>query len=258
MATNLFLQSSGASLTGSPASPLGQNTLLLLALTRGAAAATQNSPTSVTGLSTSLPADGTYVGGSTVTLASTATSNFTSTTLGNGQVWISRPLNQVTISAAPTANIRALESNAMANYGCGVYIFRMNGNDLTVIATGVNTTELGTTEAARAITTTLVAATVMEQGSRFVVVPVWVSAGGTSSSGFASSLFVAGPTSGASGDTFVTFTETITEATAVPARPGADHNDPAVYSVPVRWYRKARRLGRVHLPDLWLPEPAWS
>lgn len=255
MATNMFLQGGAAVLSGGVGNgPMTSCSLIKLALTRGAGVASQGSNT-VTGLSTSLPTDGTYAGGGTVTQSSTATSGFTSTSLGDGQVWISNPINQVTISAAPTANIRALESNAMANYGCGVYIFRWNGADLTVIATGVNTTELGTTEAARAITTTLVATTVIEQGARLVVVPVWVSAGGTSASSFTSSLFIAGTSSGASGDTFVTFTETITEATRVPVSAGVNFQDPAVFSVPVRWFRKVRRAGNVYLPDTWLPRP---
>lgn len=131
-------------------------------------------------------------------------------------IWVSDAIAAVTISGSITVNFRALESNAMANYGCQSHIYKIDGSTgaTTCIGRGGNTTEIGTTQAATSITITPTS-TVFADGDYIAVRFFFGSAGGTSASGFTSSFFYAG-SSGASGDTFVTFTETISNFTAAP------------------------------------------
>jgi hypothetical protein len=146
-------------------------------------------------------------------------------------LWITNPLDAVTISGTITANVRALESNAMANYGVGMKVLKIpsGGGAATSIAAGNNTAELGVTEAAWNGTLTLNGTPSIAAGDMIGILIAYGSIGGTSASGFTASCFYAGTSSGASGDTFVTFSATITEqGGAAPAEP------PGVYFARVR------------------------
>ena len=130
----------------------------------------------------------------------------------DAKVWISKPLSAVTVSGTITCNIRASESSAMANYGVGALIFKvLSGNgSAAMFGKGLNTTELGTAESARTVTITPTS-TALAAGDMLAVWMFWCQAGGANASGFNCHGFYAGTTAAASGDTWVQFTETITE-----------------------------------------------
>lgn len=127
---------------------------------------------------------------------------------------ISKPLDPVTIAGNIIVNIRALETNAMANYGVGCSIDHADNSGLTIaniFQGAITSTELGTTEAARNATVAATSRT-LASGDRLKFTFRWFAAGGTSASGFTATGFYSGA-SGATGDSFVTFTEAITERT---------------------------------------------
>lgn len=142
-------------------------------------------------------------------------------------VWISEPIAAVTISGSITYNIRGLESNAMANYGAVAALYRVAAGNGAASQQAFNFTinnaspaEFGTTEAALNFSFTGASRT-FSDGDMIALVLTFVTSGSPSASGFTASGFYAGA-SGATGDTFVTFTETITPfvaAVATPARP---------------------------------------
>jgi hypothetical protein len=190
-----------------------------------------------------------------------ATSNFVIDTWGGGGAgqlyWWTNPLDAVTISGTITVNMRALESNAMANYTVGISILRYSpiSGPSTIGTAPTGLTELGTSESARNFTITPTS-TALAAGDRIRCDPFWYLAGGSSSSasGFTVTGFWAGPTSGASGDTFITFTETITEQIAA-----TDEEFPYIgggYFPMIKdelknvWRPRRPKLWK---PDLWLP-----
>lgn len=221
MATNLYPISTAGSATV-PFRFSSEGTQKLLSLTRGTPVATETDNTIASLRTTAPPTNGTWPGFGTGTLGWGALNTFDEGTVRDSLYWVSNGLAAVTISAAPTANIRALESNAMANYAVSIYVFKISGDGstTTMIATGANTTELGTTEAARSITTSLAPGSVaLADNDRIGILIGWMAGGGTSASTYTASGFYNGA-SGATGDTFVTFNENITEyvapAAAVP------------------------------------------
>jgi len=179
-----------------------------LSLTRGAAAATQT--------------DNTIAGSG----AGSEIAGWGGTSFLNGLLFISEPLDAVNISGTITANLRASESNAMANYGVAIHIFAIDATGQVQDSSGAVSfsnqgTELGTSEAARSWNPTIFSSPiVVPSGGRLLVILEWGETGGTSASGFTASGFYDG-LSGATGDTFVTFTEAITvqsAATFIPYR----------------------------------------
>lgn len=209
MATTFFLVSSASSATVTGFS----GTKKELLLTRGGSAASQADATaaSISSDGSSSPTWG------TATTISIAGGAFPS----DGLIWITNPLNAVTISGNITANVRAQESNAMANYGVCYGLYKVtSGGTVTSFGHGTipmgGTPELGTSESARS-DTAATAGGAISAGERLVVVIAWVAAGGTSASGYTATGWYNGPTSAASGDTFMTFTETITEQSGAAA-----------------------------------------
>jgi hypothetical protein len=132
----------------------------------------------------------------------------------SGWAWFTEPISPVTISGTITVNCRAFESNAMANYACVALVYRIPaGNGAAVkVGFGSNSTEIGVAEAAFSVSITPTS-TAFSNGDFIALRFGYASAAGTTSaSGFTATTFWAGTSSGASGDTFVTFTETITPA----------------------------------------------
>jgi len=134
--------------------------------------------------------------------------------------WISNPLNAVTFGATrPTQNLRGLESSMNANVTLTCQILPA-GNDGVTSGTlydsrNASYPEVGTTEGA--INQVLVNGLggTIANGDRIVIlVLIDDSSGATMASGFTSTFFYNGTTSGASGDSFITFAETITEYVA--------------------------------------------
>lgn len=141
----------------------------------------------------------------------------TSTAGGAKLRWFTNPLSAVTISSTVTINVRGLESNAMANASLTMRIDRMNNAGTSVLSTivafagGGDGAEFGTTESARNYTVSPTSATLSDGDRLRFQVFLDDASGVTMGSGFTVSFFYDGPTAGASGDSFVTFTETITE-----------------------------------------------
>jgi hypothetical protein len=126
--------------------------------------------------------------------------------------WISDPLDAaVTISGTITFNIWAHESSMNANAGAQVVIERLD-NKLAVISTVVNSekgTELGTSSAVQNWTAAATS-TAFAKGDRIRVRIAFNDAGGTMASGFTLTATVGAASAGVSGDSFVSFTETLT------------------------------------------------
>ena len=143
-------------------------------------------------------------------------------------VFITRPLNQVSFNASViTINIRGSESANQANYGggAGIWLIAPDGTSQSYLAGATNTTEFGTTEAARNINTAATGTLTLQTGGRIAVVFGFGSAGGASTSGRTASFFYGGA-SGATGDSFITFPQTITELHI--RTPTTNHQNPAV------------------------------
>lgn len=209
MATTLFPTSNVS--TVNSASWLGVPSKRLLSFTRGAPAVSV-----ADGTANSLAATNPPVFPDNVTAWG---SNGTNTQVNPGAeawstgslIFISNPLNPVTIAGSITANARALEGNAKANYGacCFVYHLPQNGDIAVKFGSALNTTEIGTTEGNASMVFTPTS-TDITAGGRLVVVFGWGAAGGTSASGNTATGFYNGA-SGATGDAFITFTETISQ-----------------------------------------------
>ncbi len=198
-----FYPTSGAQSNGSSSFPAV--TLRLLSLSRGAGVSSLV-------VNTIASLNSTFGSGFVVHLAAASTSFTPGIAYPSGTVvFVSDPLNAVSITGSITANIRAAESNAMANYGVGVIIGKIpaGGGAATAVRYGGDTVELGTTESARTIT--LASGTItISSGDRLFVVIGYYSVGGTSASGYTATAWYDGTSGGASGDAFITFSETIT------------------------------------------------
>lgn len=145
--------------------------------------------------------------GNTTVLATGAGANWPSARI----IFVTEPLNAFTLAGSITINIRALENNAMANYvvGCQILKVAASGGAQSHIAFANLASELGTTEAVRSLSVTPSSTSILD-GERLVLAIGYAGIGG-SASGFTATGFYNGTSGGASGDTFITFTETITE-----------------------------------------------
>lgn len=217
MATKFFPTTGATTRTASSPASWPLATLRKLSLTQGAAATSVTDAT-IASLSTIPVSAGGIVGQwgagsiSFTVQSGTTAEGVNAATL----IWISEPLNAVTVSGTITVNHRSNESNAMANYGAMAFVYKiLAGNGAaSKIGWAGNTTELGTTEAATSISI-IPTSTALADGDMLAVVLGYAAAGGTSASGFTASGFYNGA-AGATGDTFVSFTEAITEQTIPP------------------------------------------
>ena len=153
---------------------------------------------------------------------------------GNIVTFYTKPLDAVTISGNVTMNLRGLESAMTVNVASSVVIYQMqnNGQDYSPSRPVINladATEAGTTESAHNFTAAPTSRTLVA-GDRLVFFIRWIPVG-TTGAGTAT-FFLDGPTAAASGDSFITFTETIRELASLPFkrkdglyRPSRD-NDP--------------------------------
>jgi len=133
-------------------------------------------------------------------------------------VWLSKPLNAVTISGSLTVNLRALESSMAANQQSGIWIRRYTNagdptTDYIIDETLPSGVEMGTAEAAQNWSATPFS-TAIPAGDR-IGCNVFAIEIGVGVTGHTHTLFFDGPTAGASGDSFITFTETITEQAGI-------------------------------------------
>ncbi len=137
---------------------------------------------------------------------------------GNALHYVSPPLAaDVTISGTITCNIWASENNMSANVAINVIIERIDSQGQiqeTVVKT-TRTTELGTTAAAENFTATPTS-TAFNKGDR-IRARIFGDDAGTMASGFTFTVALDGPTTGASGDTYIQFNENLTFQTTTPA-----------------------------------------
>jgi hypothetical protein len=148
----------------------------------------------------------------------TAPIQVTDTAGGTVVDWFTRPLQAVTLGGAVRCNIRALESASAANVSlrCEIAVVAGDGSGAVAWAAGNTTSEIATVEVA--FTSTIYGADVaISSGQRLRiriliddVVDVAMGASQTAT------LFYAGTSASASGDTWLTFTQTLTEFVAPP------------------------------------------
>lgn len=183
MATQLFLRNTASDLGGA-----GQKAL---STSRGAASQTAITTTTASGTNIAV----------------------TSTAGGQALTWFSDALPGQTVTGTVDINIRGRESTTSVNVGAGIVIERVNSSgvvqstilsDRTVPAT---ITEYSTSDAAKSSTGLAITSTTFANGDR-IKVTLKVRNVGTMAAGTATNTFD-GPTSGAAGDTYVTFSQTI-------------------------------------------------
>jgi hypothetical protein len=144
----------------------------------------------------------------TTTTASGTNIQITATAGGQALTWFSEPLtNAVTISGTITLNIRCRESANTVNAGIALLIERTNNAGTvqsTVSARAVIGTEAPTAEAARNGTRTPTS-TAFSAGDRIKVTLSVINVGTMGNGTF--NTYHGGPAAGATGDSYVTFTE---------------------------------------------------
>lgn len=137
--------------------------------------------------------------------------------------WFSKPLNAVTISGTVTINFWMAESNMSANVTAAVQIIRASNTGTfisDIVAPTGNGPELPVTTRAAQNFTRTPTSTTLSAGDR-----IWVSCGGDDAtavnmgSGFSFNVGYDDDVGGADGDSWVEFTETITEQAAGPTPP---------------------------------------
>lgn len=127
--------------------------------------------------------------------------------------WWSNPLNAVTIAGTVTLNVWMAESDMTANVGAQIIIDRVDGSG-AFISTILNTekgTEIPLTTRAAQNWTAAPTSTALVAGDRLRV-RVLGNDVGTMASGSSFNSQTGAASAGVDGDSFVTFTETITEA----------------------------------------------
>lgn len=132
---------------------------------------------------------------------------------GQRQSWWSNPLNAVTIAGSITVNVWMEESDMSANVGAQCTIEWYDGSGATLKGTVLNTekgTELPVTTRAAQNWAATPTSSALAAGDRLRV-RIWGNDVGTMGSGFTFTLQTGAASGGADGDSYVTFTETITE-----------------------------------------------
>ena len=147
----------------------------------------------------------------------TAPIQVTDTAGGTVVDWFTRPLTAFTLGGAVRCNVRGLQSATTANtsFRCEIAVVAGDGTGATVWATGESPVELGATEAARSF---LVSGDdVAVSGGQRLRVRLYIDdyGEGQMASGQTVTLFYAGAAA-ATGDTYLTFTQTLTEFSSGP------------------------------------------
>jgi len=131
-------------------------------------------------------------------------------------MWMSPPLAaDVTISGSITFNLRAAEGAMTVNAAINCRIMQVDGKTgaITEFHKTVRTTELQTSETAENWSETPTS-TVFKRGDRLLLAPFFDDSSGANMATGGTTFWWAGPTAAASGDTYVTFTETFSFASA--------------------------------------------
>lgn len=135
-------------------------------------------------------------------------------------VWLSPPIDaDVTISGTITCNIWASETAMTNNAAMNARIWKVSSEGvITLLGTSTNTVELGTSSSVNVFTITPTS-TALNKGDRiFLVLFIDDSAAATMAAvANGVSVFASGPTAGASGDSYIEFTETFGYQETAPA-----------------------------------------
>lgn len=134
--------------------------------------------------------------------------------------WMSDPIDQdVTISGTVTINLWAHEGNMNANVAINVAIYRVNCQTLakTLILKTARTTEVAVTTSAVNNFTATPTSTALNKGDRLLFVVFGDDSTSNMGSGFSFNFNYNGTTGGATGDSYVSFTETFGFITATPS-----------------------------------------
>jgi hypothetical protein len=139
--------------------------------------------------------------------------------VGPVDAWVSAPLAAaVTISGNITSNLRMSESVATTNAGAQIVVERIDnlGAVVSTVLSSEKGTELSTSETAENWSAAPTS-TAFNKGDRIRVRIAVNDAGGTLETGRTITLWQNGPTAGASGDSYITFNETLSLVSAFPA-----------------------------------------
>ena len=163
-----------------------------------------------------------------VTPPTTAT-QFTKVGAGTVVTLASNPLNAVTISSNVTFNLRARESATSANATITAELLRLNNAGAivsTIASVLLSRPELTTSDAASNWTVSPTSTTLVEGDRLGVRVYIDDGSGVTMASGRTVTMTIDGPTAGATGDSYVRLTETVSEdnCPTVPNPSQADWN----------------------------------
>lgn len=179
----------------------------------------------------------------------------TQTAGGTACIWVTEPLEAITISANISHNVWGSESSMNANFGpcCRVDEYDSSGTSVsTLIGTGAvgfaDGVEYGTSRALHTWTGTTTSQSI-DIGNRLAF---RLMHGGIASpaSGFTLTIGLGGTTNGADGDTFSTLTENIVEQVSyVPRHSAINHQNPGLLMRGIRraWHR---RPSGIFVPDL--------
>jgi hypothetical protein len=197
MATTFYLQEAGVadSSDKDPPGNLSSDTDLLLGLNVRGSGISSSSTNTVTG-----PTSGVQC---------------TWNVNGNPLSWWSKTLTGVTISGTITFNVWGSENSMSANSGLQVILDRCDGSGsfISQIVNSEKGTELPTSNAAQNWTASPTSTT-LATGDRIRCRVYGNDAGGTMATGFRTIISFGSTSGGVDGDSFITFTETITEGTA--------------------------------------------
>jgi hypothetical protein len=155
----------------------------------------------------------------------TASWIITKTSGGTKVFWISDPLSSgVTISGTITPNIYGVESNVGANSGIRYEVFRWNvatGGVSSSLGISTETTEWGNSAAVRTSPTLSPTSTAFNTGDRIMIVIYNTAVGGDQTASSRSMTIDYDAGTGVDGDTYLSFTETISfsaDSNNAPAR----------------------------------------
>lgn len=152
----------------------------------------------------------------------TAPIQVTDTAGGTVADWFTRPLQAFTLTGMAQANIRALESNTAANASLRCEIARVEGDGTSpsvwaswcISPSGNDQGELTTSEVARTAWVSGDALAISDGQRLRIRLYIEDTSGAAMASGQTVTTYYAGTSGGASGDTYVTLPQTVTEFTA--------------------------------------------
>lgn len=131
--------------------------------------------------------------------------------------WFTKPLTAMTLGGAVRCNIRARESISTANAQVGVEVARVNGDGTSASVWGITRKSLELNGGAETVESFLVAGDdlAISDGQR-IRIRLFIddTAFSAMASGATCTVWYAGTSGGASGDTYLTFTQTLTEFVA--------------------------------------------